>query len=203
MHMISKFSFLTLILIIANAPFCAEAQEASPYYNKPVEKEHKGLQSWSPSAPADKTDKKEKADTEIDKKDKNTEQHLSKEDQETLEKLDNELKETEKSHDETLTPEEKLWKKYKALAENNKNKQNDEKSTETKKPEQQKENNEKDSASKSSENNDLAHEETPKEDEKNTDEAKATNGILAILEKYKKSQENKGGMNSRSFGDIE
>ena len=72
-----------------------------------------------------------------------------------------------------LTSEEELWKKYKELAAGSPDK------------EAQKED----------------KENTSKEDKGTED--KKNNGLSGIIEDYKKAQESKGKMNSRSFGNID
>ncbi len=104
--------------------------------------------------------------------------------------------EEDKDKNEVLTPEQKLWKKYRDLAagitydvddeddsifinegEENKDKSEDE----------------------HEENND-SDIDNEKDKTENKDSPAA---IMSILEEYKKSQKNKGKMNSRSFGKID
>ncbi len=80
-----------------------------------------------------------------------------------------------------LTDDQKLWKKYKDLAEGNGGKY------------------------KTNKGEAVSEESKTKEESKAKAEVKKKEspvGIRAIIENYKKSQENKGKMNSRSFGKI-
>ena len=85
-----------------------------------------------------------------------------------------EAKEEEEEIETELTPEEKLWKKYQDLAYGNNEITPDETDI--------------------VEENEVVAEES---------DAKSPMGIASIIEGYKKSQENKGKMNSRSFGKID
>ncbi len=86
----------------------------------------------------------------------------------------------EKVSEEELTPEEKLWEKYKKLAEG----------ADT------------DAEDKNGEDDEISEEdeEALLEEEKIIQE---TIGLKSIIEDYKNSQENKGTMNSRSFGNVD
>lgn len=86
--------------------------------------------------------------------------------------------------EEEMTAEQKMWKKYKELAEKGKDKKKKSKE-------------ETYSESAESENN-LTEEALSEEDAKKAEE-QAT-GMQAILERYKNAQKDKGVMNSRSFG---
>ncbi len=91
------------------------------------------------------------------------------------EKVEEAKEEEEEEEIETeLTPEEKLWKKYQDLAYGNNEITPDETDI--------------------VEENEVVAEES---------DAKSPMGIASIIEGYKKSQENKGKMNSRSFGKID
>lgn len=91
----------------------------------------------------------------------------------------------------SLTPEEKLWKKYKALSEKNKKK--------TKTLEKEKEAEKNQQAQKISQTNDTDEEQ---ENDAEQEEAEPTEsfGIMSILKKYKEANKDKGGLNSKSFG---
>ncbi len=75
-----------------------------------------------------------------------------------------------------LTPDQKLWKKYKDLAAG---------------------------INEDTEEEEIKVTEENTEEEKEVVEEKSPVGIAAIIADYKKSQENKGKMNSRSFGKID
>ncbi len=152
-----------------------------------VAEKTKGMRSWAPAP--QKTEEKEKSPQKTVK----DESELSKEERSVIDDIDKLLSEDEEQKngdDKNLTPEEKLWKKYKDLAKNGKKeKENPAKSDKDKEDvEKEKDDQDKETAEAS---------ETPPEEEK------AATGIAAILEKYKKSQEEKSGMNSRSFGNID
>ncbi len=89
--------------------------------------------------------------------------------------------ESASSEDENLTPEQKLWNKYRDLADG-KGKEN----------------------AKDNDVNDedvSADEETPNAIEETAEvEPKKKSGLQGILENYKNAQKDKGKMNSRSFG---
>ncbi len=88
-----------------------------------------------------------------------------------------------KKEEEELTPEQKLWKKYRDLAYGTGNNDDIDKA--------------KENITEEEANEEKTGEKT--EDKENA----ASVGIAAIIEEYKKSQENKGKMNSRSFGKID
>ncbi len=195
MFKFSKLFLYLCMLSLISAPVAAE-NDALPETQAltPAQTEKKkigGMRSWAPTP--QKTKEKESAPEKTLKDDSS----LSKEERAVISDMDKLLEEDEEQTKDKasrpLSPEEKLWKKYKDLAK--KGKQNNDKAEE--KTELKKE---KDTEAKDEETNketpDAENAEPPKEE-------KAATGIAAILEKYKKSQEGKGGMNSRSFGEID
>lgn len=81
--------------------------------------------------------------------------------------------------EEELTEEEKLWKKYKNLAAGSDNIDN------------------------ADTNENAVEDEEAVTQAENEDEEASSVGMNAILDDYKKSQQSKGKMNSRSFGKID
>ena len=101
----------------------------------------------------------------------------------------------EKAPDEAdeanLTEQQKIWNKYKKLADEGK--KETEKASDKEKEEEQ--------STKAAEDEEVAEEKAANTDEE-TDEKEPT-GIAAILKRYKDSQESKGVLNSRSFGSVD
>lgn len=182
-HQLKALSaFLCLVILIAfslvNAP--ANAQEEKPKEEKPTlfnqlpEKvdDSKTMKSLSMHSDGEEEEGKESKSDNAESDDKN-----GSEDQDNIDKAQ-----------EDLTPEEKLWNKYKGLAAGQQESDTD--------PEKE-------------QSADASHEDTedtssPGSQEEKPQEANTqAQGLKAILENYKKSQKSKGGMNTRSFGSIE
>ncbi len=111
-------------------------------------------------------------------------------------KNDNNLNDSEDSEDSELTIEQKIWNKYKKIA--NQGAKKDEKTGTSK------ENSE--IANKDTENdteNDNSKTKTDNENYDNKDQEKEATGLAAILQRYKESQSNKRNMQTRSFGSID
>ena len=128
--------------------------------------------SWKSKKP--KEEKKEEV--------KETKDDATKENKET-----SETTAIEDLPEDQLTPDQKLWKKYRDLATG-------------KRPE----------ADEDKEEDKTASDETDEENKKesDTDSAKTEkqekpSGLRHIVDAYKNSQKNKGNMNSRSFGSID
>ena len=94
-----------------------------------------------------------------------------------------------------LTEQQKIWNKYKKLAEDGK-KESEKKSNKDKKEEQDEK-----TAENTVEKEEAAEEETAASDAET--EEKEPTGIAAVLKRYKDAQETKGVLNSRSFGSVE
>lgn len=86
--------------------------------------------------------------------------------------------------EEDKSPEQKLWDKYKALKEDAEK--------------EGKKDSKKDDNEDQEDENDLSDTE-----EESADEKKKSTGITGIIEDYKKSQQDKGSLNTRSFGKID
>ncbi len=144
-----------------------------------VAEKTKGMRSWAPAP--QKTEEKEKSPQKTVK----DESELSKEERsvnDDIDKLLSEDEEQKNGDDKNLTPEEKLWKKYKDLAKNGKKekeKEHDEEAETSAEPEKA--------------------EKTAEEPEKEKQEKQAA-GLRRIIDAYKDSTSSKGKMNSRSFG---
>jgi len=82
-----------------------------------------------------------------------------------------------------LTPEEQLWKKYKTLAEKNKKQAQIVAKKAEKEPEEE-----------------LQRDNPEKETVEEEKQPKDSFGIMSILKQYKEANKNKGGLNSKSFG---
>ncbi len=102
---------------------------------------------------------------------------------------------TEDADEANLTEQQKIWNKYKKLAEDGK-KEAEKKSSKDKKEEQDEK-----TAENTVEKEEAAEEETAKSEEET--EEKEPTGIAAVLKRYKDAQETKGVLNSRSFGSVE
>jgi len=94
-----------------------------------------------------------------------------------------------------LTEQQKIWNKYKKLAEEGK-KNSEKKSANDKEEEQSTE-----KAENAEEKDSTSEEETAKSEEEA--EEKEPTGIAAVLKRYKDAQETKGVLNSRSFGSVD
>ncbi len=164
MHTSSKVFYLILLLLFMLPNINAVAEDkVKPLFNSnnDTKTDDKKMHSMSWNVPKPK--KEETTATKTD---------------ETENKADPEA-EAEKKE---LTADEKLWKKYKALAEGSKPEPEDKKEDQDELAENEQE---------------FTPEETSKENEE-----KAI-GLQAIIEDYKKSQASKGNLNSRSFGNID
>lgn len=187
MRQYSKLFLIALIISFAAIPATAEQTD--------TEEKPKGMQSWAPTPKTEnKKAKKSSSDTKTEKEELVTIDDLTPEERAVLEEIDNELakEETEKKSNKKLSPEEKLWKKYSDLAKDNAKKEKEETSEKEEK--------------KKEKSKDVAPASAKEDKESNADskEEKAEdNGMMGILKRYKESQEGKGKMNSRSFGNID
>lgn len=187
------------VTLVSFAPLTVLADEApATETSEKQEKNSGGMRSWAPTNSTKKAEKPTSTAKAVGE-DELTEEELA-----IINDLEERLerdKQDEKQKDKKLTPEEKLWEKYNKLAkqhaedekaEKSKNDDDDEEASEKEDDDNDKKDKESSSENESEENTD-----------ENADEDKDSHGLKGILERYKKSQENKGGMNSRSFGDID
>ena len=129
--------------------------------------------------------------------DKNSEKEDAKDD----EKKENDEANTD-DEEENLTQRQKIWNKYKKLAEDAK--KNKEESSKDSEDENNSEDKDADDTKTSGSKDDQSTESQEETAEESTvEENKEPTGIAGILKRYKDAQETKGTLNSRSFGSID
>ena len=188
------FTFVGLLLNSENVYAHESRPEPPPIeadYTAKTEKSTSKMRGRHWNVPQKETDKED----EVEKEGVSKKKDISKKDN-SSEKVSAE------DGDKELTPDQKIWEKYKALAEGGKKKSAQEK----KKSKNKAENPSKTVKSQTGEEGDNS-EDTESDDAKNNEKqqsAQAKGVLQQILQKYKSSQSQKGaGMKSRSFGDIE
>ncbi len=171
------FCLILLALLLPYSPAIAKDKTTPTLFN-PAPKSDNGndiMKSMSWNSPKSDKDAKTKEEEE-------EEEAISDKDKEKSKTSDN------NDEKEELTPEQKLWEKYKALAAGGKSKSN------------------KNDKVKNSDDN-LSEAKNENSDEKFSPEEKENKekaaGLTAIIKNYRDAQKDRGKMNSRSFGNID
>ncbi len=190
----AKVFCLKLLFCVTAMTFCAsspvQAEGSSnktkppPIFNLPKTDDDAGKKMKSTSFKSHEQEKKEEAKEEEEAK-----PALEDIEEADFDESAESIAEKEKS------PEQKLWDKYKALKENAKKEEKKDKKSASKS--KKKDSKKVDDEDQEGENN------LSDTEEESAGEKKKSTGIAGIIEDYKKAQQDKGSLNTRSFGKID
>ncbi|PCI56990.1 MAG: hypothetical protein COB36_01595 [Alphaproteobacteria bacterium] len=173
---------VTAMTFCAATPILAEEGSAMPPILDLKPTDHDAGKTMKSTSFKSSEKKKEKEAEEAEKEDKPALEDIEEAD---FDESANNIAEKEKS------PEQKLWDKYKDLKEN------------AKKEAEKESEKDKGKNSKKAADEDQTDKTDLSETEEATGEKKKSTGIAGIIDDYKKSQQGKGSLNTRSFGNID